>query len=755
MAFGAELRRLRLARGYSLNDLAERVYYSKGHLSKIENGKHVPELAHAWLMDSALDADGALVRELPARPAETGLDPPPDGLPHEPASFVGRTTELRLLKAALCALPTAANAPVVCAIDGLAGVGKTALATRVARALAARFPDGMLFLDMHGYTGSVPPLTPADALGRLLRRFGRPVPAELDERAARFRAEVSHRSFFIILDNALNAEQVRPLIPPTATTRLLITSRGRLASLDVACHLPLGPLSQDEGEELLEEATGPAGAVARIARACGGLPLALTIAAARLRTGTTAAELSDSFATSPDRLDEIQDGERSLAAAFEISYRALPAGTRGTFARLGLFPGDDWTAHQVMVLDGSSLPDAVRRLERLLGARLVDRGADGRYKFHDLVAAYARRVAAGLPAEQVRVARRSLAAWAVDMAGQAGALIEPHRYQPETERTGHAAPFAGERAAADWFAAEHHNLVALCRAAYGWGLDTLCWQLAYALRSHFFMSKQWDDWQATHLVALDAARHARDLPAEAMTRNNLGLALMELGRLDAADEHFQAVLALDGEPAADGLEYARANALANHAAVLYHHGRWKDSLRCNEEARRFYDERGMARNAAITLRSISLVEIELEHHDDAIAHLLDALATFARLGLQLNGVMAKNCLGEAHLRRGDADRAETWLAEALAEARACPSRYEEARALRNLGEVALARGERAVATDRWRAALDLYERIGAPEAVALGGRIGLTPGPERGPRAAAGAGAYGARYAAGPRHPRR
>jgi DNA-binding SARP family transcriptional activator/tetratricopeptide (TPR) repeat protein len=651
---------------------------------------------------------------------------PPSGLPYEPAAFFGRTAELEVLKTALCAMPDGAYTPVVCSISGLAGVGKTALATRVAHALAARFPDGVLFLDMHGYTGGVLPLSPAEALDRLLRRLDVAVPPEPDERAARFRAQVTHRSFLVVLDNVLDAEQIRPLIPPTADTRLLITSRSMLASLDLSCHLSLGPLSQDEGEQLLGGTAGwpaPAGAVADIVRACGRLPLALTIAAARLRTGTTATELRESLASSPDRLEEIQDGERSLAAAFDVSYRGLPEDTRGTFARLGLLPGDDWTADHVMVLDGSGLPAAIRRLERLLSVRLADRGPDGRYRFHDLVAAYARRTAASLPADAMREARRSLSAWAVDMVTQADALIEPHRYRPATEQTGYPAPFADERAAADWLASEHHNLVALCRAAYSWGLDALCWQLAYALRSHFFMTKQWDDWQATHLIALEAARRARDLPAEAMTRNNLGLALMELRHLHAADEHFRAVLALADDHDAEALEYVQANALANHAAVLYYQGNWKDSLRCNEEAWRFYTDRGMERNAAITLRSIGLVEIELELSDEAIGHLSDALATFTGRKLQLNAVMAKNCLGEAYLRRGEPDRAGGWLAEALTDARQCPSRYEEARALRNLGEVALARGEHAAATAHWHAALDLYEQIGAPEAAALSARI--------------------------------
>jgi tetratricopeptide (TPR) repeat protein/transcriptional regulator with XRE-family HTH domain len=738
MTFGGELRRLRLERGLSLTDLAGLVYYSKGHLSKIENDKHLPAVEYAWQLDAVLGADGALVKTLPGQAeAVAGEHPPiPSGLTYDSRHFIGRPAELESLKVRLCEMPADPDAALICVIDGMPGVGKTALASRAAQALGPRFPDGVFFLDLHGYTGTVPPLSSADALDRLLRRFGLPVPAEPDERSARFLAHLATRKFLIVLDNARNAGQIRPLIPAAGSSRLLITSRNRLATLDMAVHLSLGPLAGADAERLLRaiagSVIGDTEEVAEVVRACGGLPLALTVAAARLRTGTTLDDLRSSLAPGDDRaaegaardpLDELADGERSVIAALEPSYRALPEDARGVFARLGLLPCGDWTIPYVGALERSGPSAAIRATESLLRARLVDRGTDGRFRFHDLVAAYARRVAsAELSEVEAAAVRLNAVTWAVDMAFRADALLEPNRYHPPYKATSQPAPFTREREAIEWMRAEGRNLAALCLSAHAWGLDEPCWQLAFALRGHFFLTKQWDDWEATHVVALAAARRSGDLVAETMTRNNLGLALLEMGRPDAANEHFQAVLDVGSQP---GLEYARANALANQGWVRFDQGSWADSLRCNEEALRFYIDRGMHRNAAIAKRSIALSEIELARFEEAIGHLGEALDTFVGLGLTLNEAMARNCLGEAYLRMGNLDRAEHCLLAAAERARQSPSQYEEARAMRSLGEIAIMRGDRKAAIACWRTALDLYEEIGAPEAVRISDRLAL------------------------------
>jgi tetratricopeptide (TPR) repeat protein/DNA-binding XRE family transcriptional regulator len=741
VAFGDELRRLRVERGYSLADLSRLVYYSRGHLSKIENGRHTPQLEHAWQLDVALDANGALVSELPGY----GRDPagrrdeswpsPPSGLPPQPPVFAGREAEARVLKTQLCAVTDASQeVPVVCVVNGLAGVGKTALAASVASQIAPRFPDGVVFLDLHGYTGNTPPLTPADALGRLLRRFGLPVPEELDERAARWRDHVADRRVLVVADNVRDAEQVRPLVPLTSASRMLVTSRSLLVPLDGAFELSLGPLAQEEGEFLLSQlAAGPvsrspvsAESVPDIVRACGRLPLALIIAGARLRAGTTPADLCEALAGEAP-LAEITDGERSLAAAFTASHRALPPDVQGTFARLGLLPGATWTTDYVMALDDADRPTALRRVERLVAARLTDPDADGRFRCHDLVRSYARQLSGELPVDAAKHAMGELVAWAMDMTARADALIEPHRYRPIVRVSRHARPFAGQVAAAAWLQAEQENLVTLCQAAYDQGLDEQCWLLAYFLRSHFFLTKQYDAWVATHTAALSAASRAGAVGAQAMTRNNLGVALADLGHFAAADAQFTAVLALP--PCEDGLEHAQANARAHRSWLLHTQGEWVQSVAEGEAAWRFFSEHGMDRNAAIIRRGMALAEVELGLVERGIAHLEESLATFDRLGLDLNAVMARNCLGEASLRKGDMAKAEEWLTAAVSAARACGSLYEEARALRRLGDVALASGDKETAISRWAGALDRYALMQAsegPEAAELSARLALT-----------------------------
>jgi tetratricopeptide (TPR) repeat protein/DNA-binding XRE family transcriptional regulator len=740
VAFGDELRRLRMERGYSLTDLSRVVYYSRGHLSKIENGRHIPQLEHAWQLDAALGANGALVGELPgngrdlAGQRQENGTAPPSGLPLQPPVFAGREVEAKVLKTHLCAVTDAPGVPAVCVVNGLAGVGKTALAASVASQIAARFPDGVVFLDMHGYTGNTPPLTPADALGRLLRRFGLPVPEELDERAARWRDHVADRRVLVVADNVRDAEQVRPLVPLTSVPRMLVTSRSLLVPLDGAFGLSLGPLTQEEGEFLLSQlAAGPGSlsaasqeGVPDIVRACGRLPLALIIAAARLRAGTTPADLCAALVGKAP-LAEITDGERSLAAAFTASHRALPPDVQGTFARLGLLPGATWTIDHVMALDDVDRSTALRRVERLVAARLAEPDADGRFHCHDLVRAYARQLAGDLPADAAKRAVRELVTWAVDMTARADAFVEPHRYRPVICPSRHARPFTGQAAAAAWLQSELENLVTLCRAAYDQGLDEQCWLLAYFLRSHFFLTKRYDDWVATHTVALSAASRAGVVGAEAMTRNNLGIALADMGHVAAADEQFTAVMAL--APGVASLEHAQANARAHRSWLLHAQGEWAQSVAEGEVAWRFFSEHGLERNAAIIRRGIALAEVELGRVEQAIAHLKESLATFERLGLELNAVMARNCLGEASLRKGDLTEAERWLTAAASAARARGSLYEEARALRRLGDVALASGDKGTAISRWAEALDRYALMQAPashEAAEITALLALT-----------------------------
>jgi len=557
--FGTELRRLRVGAGLSLTGLASLTHYSKGYLSRVETGSVPPNQKLAWICESALRGDGALAAlARPGRRRAAGGHPgqgrkPLSGLPYDTAHFTGRDTELRDLITILCRAEGKRGSVVVCAVDGMGGVGKTALAVHAAHQLGGRFPDGCLFLDLHGYTGAVPPVAPADALDRLLRRIGvtgDQIPAHVDERAALYRDRLAGKSMIIVLDNARSAEQVRPLLPGTSDCRVLVTSRSRLTALDDACHLTLGTLPIADATTLFQSVAGAAGqageeTIKRIVRSCGHLPLAIRIAAARYRhnSARTLEDLDERLADSRARLDELQDGERSVAAAFTVSYESLPERLRRMFVLLGCHPGTDWDSFAAAALVGTGVRAVERDLDLLLGANLVVQYCRGRYRLHDLLSAYARQTwPAEIPGQECRAAVRRLLAFYLYTADKADRLITPHRYRIPLgiEDRPAAVPVLSEyQDALTWLTGERANVMAVCRVAAEHGFDSLCWQLAYTMRGIFFLTRQWDEWIQAHALALACARRAGDRRAEAMTLSNLGLALLERGDLDDAEGALQ------------------------------------------------------------------------------------------------------------------------------------------------------------------------------------------------------------------------
>lgn len=756
------LRRLRTSSGHlSLGQIAIAAGRSRGHTCEVISGWKHPSPDTAEAIARAMGADSVttararrLAEELAeltsyqrsARRADRGPGKATgqlcSGLPPDSAHFHGREAELREAISLLRGPAGDIFQPIICAVSGMPGVGKTAFSVKVANSVAENFADGCLFIDLHGFTGSVAPLSPADALDRMLRRLGldaEQIPPQLDERTARLRQLLADRKILIVLDNARDSDQVKPLLPVTADARVLITSRFRLVSLDDAHHVTLPVLTRAAAGAVFSSVArlGPVashGPFGELVDACGGLPLALHILAARCRHGSPeiVAGLGARMRDEWSRLDEIDDGERAVAAAFHVSAGELPARTRAVFTVLGLLPGADWSVHAAAALANLDVPAATRELEQLANAHLVERDWH-RYRFHDLVRAYVRRLAlVSLPHDERSAALLRLLNWAQGALIMADTLITPHRYRPTPaveSRSYAIPPLSGYEEAVDWVFAEQDNLVELCRYASEHRLAPFSWQLAYELRGFFFLTKQWDAWILTHSVALAGATAAGDPAAEAVTRSNLGLALMEKGNLDLADEHFLAARDLF-ELSRD--EHGVSNAVANHASVLHYRGDYRESLRLNESVFEFYQRQGASRNAAITLRSIALNEIELGRPAAAAAHLETALASFADLHLPIDEAMAMNCLSEAHLRSRAHAEAARWSLLALDRAKSCGSQFEQARAYRNLGQVALDAGHHQQAALLWRHALRIYAALHAPEAdivrAGLAAACGVTPG---------------------------
>ncbi|MFC0112101.1 AfsR/SARP family transcriptional regulator [Kibdelosporangium aridum] len=327
-----------------------------------------PSPALNQLHQHILDADGTL-----GLPTHEISSQRPLQLPAASTTFVGRTAELSRL------LALSAN---VITISGMPGVGKTTLAVYAAHRLASQFTDGQVFLDLHGFTRDVSPVRPMDALERLLRAIGvadHHIPADVDDRAALLRSRLAGQRMLIVLDNALDEAQIRPLLPGTPGCQVLITSRRRFTGVDDTCPLSLDVFSQAEAVDLITQVTGPqaASAVDEIASLCGRLPLAVRIAAARLRSrpAWTAEYFAERLRAPGQRLAELDDGERRLSASFHLSYRRLTPDQQRAFRQFA------------DVADESD-----RLLEALVDNHLLEQPAPGRYELHDLLRCYARHL---------------------------------------------------------------------------------------------------------------------------------------------------------------------------------------------------------------------------------------------------------------------------------------------------------------------------------------------------------------------------
>ena len=332
-------------------------------------------------------------------------------LPRDTAAFTGRTRELDRLVAAVS--ETAASGVIgIHAVDGMAGIGKTAFAVHAAHQLASRFPDGQIFLRLHAHTAGQRPVDPAGALATLLLTIGvapQQIPPGLEARSAFWRGQLAGKKVLVVLDDAAGSDQVRPLLPGSAGCLVLVTSRRRLTALEEAEPVSLGTLPPGEAADLFVRLAGRTGlqpghrAVAEVTGLCGYLPLAIRLAAAGLRhhPAWTVTDLAAELATARDRLAALQAEDVSVAAAFDLSYQDLTVGQQRLFRRLGLHPGADIDAYAAAALNDTDLRATRRRLGELYDHNLIGEPARGRYRLHDLLREYARALAAADgPADQ-------------------------------------------------------------------------------------------------------------------------------------------------------------------------------------------------------------------------------------------------------------------------------------------------------------------------------------------------------------------
>jgi tetratricopeptide (TPR) repeat protein/transcriptional regulator with XRE-family HTH domain len=745
-ALGALLRALRKRALLTQEELAERAGLSATTIKNFETGRiRRPRLESIRLLADTLGLSAAeretLVAaakgdapDLPAAAAGASrplqVPQPPRLLPADVADFTGRERQVKALEELLGGdgePAERATAVAICAVVGMAGVGKTALAVHWAHRAAARFPDGQLYVNLRGYAAG-PPLDPVQALARLLRALGvgaDHVPVEVEEAAELYRSLLAGRRVLIVLDNAHDSEQVRPLLPGTPGCVVVVTSRDRLAGL-VATHgarrLTLDVLTPEEAVELLGKLVGrdrgaePA-ATADLARLCANLPLALRVAVANLASypdrsiGAYVADLR-----ADDRLARLavdDDPQAAVGAAFDVSYQRLTAEAQRLFRLLGLVPGPDVTIEAAAALAGAPPRHTAGLLDRLVGANLVEARGPDRFAFHDLLRRYAeQRARLDDDAPERDAAARRLLGWYLRGCDAAARRLYPQMLRLPAPADEARPPAAVDDAAAlAWLDAELPNLVAAVESAAGAGagLPELAWRLADALRGYFWLRRCKVEWLAVTDSALAAVTSDGDPLAHAAVRLSLGDAHDAIGRQLDAIEHYTAAL---GAARQAGWLDGEAGILSNLGLVHWGRGELRTAADHQVQALALYRRTGRAAGQAITLGNLGLVHGELGQLRQAAADAARSLALHRELGNRGGEGSSLNVLGSTSHHLGRFDRALDQLSAALALSRETGNRFIEACTLDALAALHHDAGRRPEALESAAAALRLAAELG-------------------------------------------
>ncbi len=645
------------------------------------------------------------------------LAPLATDLPRDTTRLYGRQSELGRIRVALT---EECDGVVVCVVSGLGGVGKTTLAVRTARTLRAQFPDGCLFVNLHGYAAG-PMVTPEGAADKLLRQLGLPadsLPSQPDRRTALLREQLRHKRLLLVLDNAFDTAHIEPLLPTEGRCAVLITSRSNLNGLDDAARIRIAPLSSQDSSALLEELVAelppdrlPDEVVREsIAACCHGLPLAVRIAAAVLRSEPW--PVSAATGDAPVDLGIFHDGDRGIEPIFEYSLARLPPEPARTFDMLGLHCGPTFDVDAAGVLAGVGRTVARRHLRQLIETNLLDAPVPGRYAFHDLVRAFAnRRARKGFTPTLARQVVTRIVDHYLARLDAADRLLTPHRHRAgmAPEAAGSAHHYLDYDDAVRGLTADRDNVATAARAAFELGLDEKCWQIAFAARGFAFIANDIGLWIETHDLALRAARRAANPYAEAVTRNNLGLALLTTGDDTAAARMYEGAEALFSRL---GDAHGTHITQAHQAWIHFRRGEYDEALRSSTEALAFVTRHGTPRNVAILLRDTAMIEVALDKCLDAVPKLLEALEIFERLDLHVDAAMACNVLGTAYHRLDVPARATEAFERAVELGRAAHSSLEQARGHDGMGEVAAAQQNWSVARHHWQQARIEFRRLG-------------------------------------------
>ncbi|GHF19909.1 ATP-binding protein [Streptomyces morookaense] len=726
--FGTVLRTYRRRAGLTQEELAEQAGLSARTIRALESGQgRVPRLASVREVAKALGLKAGEQQRLLATATDAADETEQPGqpgrrryLPYDIPDFTGRAAEVARIAELVGS--GSAGAVLVSAIDGMAGVGKTTLAVHAAHLMAERFPDGQFYCDLHGFTPGYEPVGPASALEALLRMAGvdgARIPHTLQERSALWRTTLSDRRTLVVLDNAATAEQVRPLLPGSASCAVLVTSRRRLLALEGAVPLSLDVLPEAEACALVARIAGPdrvadaPEAVAEIAELCGRLPLAIRMAAARLahRPAWTAQDLASELRAGRRRSGS-GGNEQAVSAAFALSYARLGPGCQRLFRLLGLHPGADLDAYAAAALAGTDVATAGQWLEELVDVHLLEQYAPHRYQLHDLLRRHTQEVLheSEPPAHREEAELRLLDHY-LHTARNARLVTAPgQRLLPfEVAHPPDDTPDVSDRASAlAWYEAEHANLVAMITQAAAHGRNEHVWQYTHVLQHFFDIRGRTLDWVTTHELALAATGNLGNHPAHAEILTSLAIACWHAGRPEDAFDRGLEALALCREL---GDAWGEAVILTNFGIAQEQLGQIEEAVDLHRQALALYGGIDAPWGEALSLTSLGTAHTRLGRAAEALDHHRRALDRYRRIGDPWGEARTLTNMGTGYRQLGRFGEAVAHHARALSLDRRMGDRRAESEVLNDLGATYHAADRRDTARRRHQRALDIARAI--------------------------------------------